>query len=527
MLSKTAGLLLLLYALFFVGLVAWRNSRGQSFGRKLRQMVGPLLAVAVPALILGGWLLWRNWGLYGDITAASEFVRLAGGDRGYSLLQVLRETPGLWTSLFAVFGWFNVLAPQWIFLIWYGIVAVAIAGAIIGAWRSHRAARASRADHEEGNQAARNVSLLERPGAIAVLLALWAVMVYAGLVSFMLRTPAAQGRLLLPAVVPLALGLSYGLSNIRWPGMYLLLPALALLTSVYSLIFVIPDAYERPPVIAPEDLPDDTHPIDVDLGQGVRLLASRMETEQSHPGEWVWLTLYWQAASMPDDQPAQDGPMYVAEFFGRDNALLGKVQSYHGGGLYPATLWSNGEIVADRVALQLERQMALPVQARLNVKLAGQETSVDVGTVKVIPETWPAPTEPVLAHLNGIDLAGANLSAEAISPGDTVHVALRWQVREAPGEHLTTFVHLGEPSEPPLAQGDSAPLGGHYPATLWSSGEVFSDSYELVMPADLSPGLYPVHVGLYRSESGVRLPLTVDGDRQPGDAHLIGWLEVQ
>ncbi|UCG23812.1 MAG: DUF2142 domain-containing protein, partial [Chloroflexota bacterium] len=157
-LSKTAGLLLFAYALVFVGLIAWREQRGRSLGKKLQQVVGPLLAVAIPALALGGWLLWRNWELYGDITAASEFVRLAGGDRDYSLIQVLKETPGLWKSLFAVFGWFNVLAPQWIFLIWYGIVAAAVAGALSGVWRDLRAAGHSQADHGEGIQAAQSVS---------------------------------------------------------------------------------------------------------------------------------------------------------------------------------------------------------------------------------------------------------------------------------------------------------------------------------------------------------------------------------
>ena len=92
---------------------------------------------------------------------------------------------------------------------------------------------------------------------------------------------------------------------------------------------------------------------------------------------------------------------------------------------------------------------------------------------------------------------------------------------------LTTFVHLGDPSQSPLAQGDSVPLGGHYPTTLWAPGEVFSDTYELTIPLDLPQGLYPVHVGLYRPEDGSRQTLTVDGVRQPNDAYLAGWLEVK
>ncbi|MEZ4517409.1 MAG: hypothetical protein R3C44_11460 [Chloroflexota bacterium] len=39
----------------------------------------------------------------------------------------------------------------------------------------------------------------------------WVLAVYAGLVTFMMQTEAAQGRLLFPAILPIALGLSWGL----------------------------------------------------------------------------------------------------------------------------------------------------------------------------------------------------------------------------------------------------------------------------------------------------------------------------
>ncbi len=527
-LSKTAGLVLLTYSLGFISLLTWRKQQGYSNGKKLQQMILSILAVTLPALMLGGWLLWRNWQLYGDITAANQFVRLAGGDRGYSLIQVLRETPGLWTSLFAVFGWFNILAPKWVYLIWNGIVGASIVGAIIHVWHGHKATRLEEEERVPSREAAiQAVPLLDWPGMPALLLALWVVLVYAALVIFMLKTPASQGRLLFPAVVPLALGLAFGLSGYRWPGIYLIVPVLALFTSVYCLLFVIPAAYEHPPVIALEGLPVEAQKINVDLGNGIWLLASQMETEQTQAGNWVWLTLYWQGSDMTSDRWKLNAPMYVLELFGQDDALIGKVQSYHGGGLYPASLWSANEILADRVAVEIDQDLIAPIQARLNVKLVGQDPSADVGTVKIVPETWLDPSESVLASINGIDLAEATLRPQVVAPGEAAKVSLRWQVRESPGMALTTFVHLGDPSQSPLAQGDSVPLGGHYPTTLWATGEVFSDTYELTIPPKLPPGLYPVHIGLYNPENGARQVLTVDGVRQPGDAFLVGWLEVK
>jgi hypothetical protein len=135
-------------------------------------------------------------------------------------------------------------------------------------------------------------------------------------------------------------------------------------------------------------------------------------------------------------------------------------------------------------------------------------------------------TDAILARLGDIELVSAGLATSTAGPGEEVAVELRWQVIEAPDRDLTTFVHLGDPAEPPLAQGDSPPIGGDYPTRLWAAGEVIDDSYRLTIPADLSPGRYPVHLGLYDPNTGERLPLIVEDTRQPNDAFFLGWLSV-
>ena len=218
--------------------------------------------------------------------------------------------------------------------------------------------------------------------------------------------------------------------------------------------------------------------------------------------------------------------MLVLELLGRDNMLIGKYQSYHGGGLYPASLWTAGKVVAERIAVEVSREALAPVQVRLNVKLAGEQKSVDVGTVKVSPFTWPELSGSVLAQLEGIQLTGAAISPASARPGETVAVTLQWQVTDPPNRALTTFVHLGDPLNPPLAQGDGIPLGGDYPTRLWAAGERFSDRYQLDIPADIVPGTYPVNIGFYDPSTGVRLPLNIDGERQPHDAYQAGLLVV-
>jgi hypothetical protein len=353
------------------------------------------------------------------------------------------------------------------------------------------------------------------------------LIIYMALIRFMLQIHAGQGRLLFPALLPLALGLVYGLSRYRWPGVIVLAPALALVTSLYCLLFVIPPAYAQPPLITEVEIPAGSNRLEFDLGQGLELVAAQMETGESIPGEWVFLTLYWQAESVPGNAAEKEAPMYVLEMFGRENELIGKLQSYHGRGLFPASLWSPGDIVVDRIGVALSEGVEAPTQARLNIKLVGERESVEVGTVKVVPAEWPEAPAVFLAQMEGIQLVEASFDPKTAAPDDSVVVNLRWQVVDPPQRELTTFIHLGDPSQPPLVQGDSPPLAGHYPTQLWAAGEVFSDSYRLDLPADLVDGRYPIQVGLYDPETGLRLPLVFEGVRQPNDAYLVGWLDVE
>jgi hypothetical protein len=104
---------------------------------------------------------------------------------------------------------------------------------------------------------------------------------------------------------------------------------------------------------------------------------------------------------------------------------------------------------------------------------------------------------------------------------------MRWRVDEAPGRALTTFVHLGDPTQAPVAQVDGPPLGGDYPATYWEAGELFDDRFVLTLPEGLPPGNYPLQLGLYDPQNGRRLPVTIDGAGQAQDVYALGTVTVR
>lgn len=528
MLSKTAGILLLVYCVGVLSLHALLNSDTRRWARALA--VGVL--IAAPALVLSGWLLWRNWALYGDPTAANQFILMAGGERPYTLLQVWYDMDRVWLSLFAIFGWMNLQPPAWVYIVWNVIVLTVVAGAVWGIWRARAVRRERHPALDDGKQASG-----ERPKAVhpwqqtlfhpAVVLLGWFLLVTLAWLQFMLRTPADQGRLFFPALIPLALGAAYGLSQWPRPWVPLVATGLALLTSVYCLLFVIPQAYAQSPSVA--TMPADVLPLDITFEEGLELLGARVDTPVVAPGEWAWLTLYWRARPDRFDY----APLAYLELFGRGFERIGLLTGYHGRGNYPSTLWPEGVIIADRMAVRVRPDAVAPVEARLTMKLEEDVTGVDIATVKVIPNDWPARGEPVARLGEAIELAAVELDRTTAAPGDSVSVRLQWQVAAPPGPaDLHVFVHLGDPTQPPVAQADGPVMAGahgfsEYPPRLWAAGETFGETVRLVLPPDLPPGQYPVNLGVYDFATGSRLPVFINGERTPNDTIPLGVLTVE
>ena len=536
-LAKNAGIILLFYAVGVLLLLALRGDSVREEGRSsssrrgdpqshgltgLRMIESIILYLIIPVVLISGWLWVRNWFLYGDFTAANQFIRLAGGDRNYTILQVIGESDGLWLSLFAVFGWFNLRPPDWVYWFWNGVIALAIVGAFWHLVRRFRGRERTNVEQREGTFYDRAAQLLRQRWVLPLLLAGWVVLVYASLAMFALKTEATQGRLLFPALVPLALGVAYGLTvEGALRRISVIIPPIALLITLYCLFFVIQPAYANPPILAA--LPEDVTQLDAQLGQGVTLVGAEVETEMAEAGDPVWLTLYWKTHAKIVNQPE-----FALSIFGRDFVEVGKYHSYHGRGMYPANFWEPGQIVVDRFAVRLDDEFETPTLGRVLISVIEGDQSVQAGEVKIVPANWPGIETPDLAQIGDvIALSSAEFSPAQIKAGDTIHLAVQWHVLQKPEADLTTLVHIGQPDQPPLVTGDRPPLQGDYPTRVWEAGEVIDDIYTLVLPTELEAGRYPLWIGMYDSKTLARLPGSVGGDGQPRDVYLAGWLEVE
>ncbi len=510
-LTKMAGLLLLPLAALLLVMLAWQGWRsGQGAAQSAQHFATSLTLVLGPALLLSGWLLWRNWMLYGDVTAVNQFVALAGGPRPFTLRQVWADLDRVALSSVAFFGWMNVLPPRWLHAIWLGFALLAGGGLLLDAVRWLRG----------GEQ----VTPAMRQRLLAVVwLAFWVLLVSAAWLRFMLHTAADQGRLLFPALLPFALFLAWGVAQWRQPALFWGVAGLALFTSTYALFVTLPGAYRQASLLAQGQLPPTATSLDIAMGQGLSLVAVEPPEDEVRPGDWAWVTLYWRAEQNPTTPPLERLGLY-----GRANAHVGTQKNYHGGGTFPATEWPPGQVIRERLGAQVDADLAAPVALRFLLRIADDQEPLEIARVKAVPASWPEPSGEPLANFDGqLTLLQAEFEPKEAAPGTAVEADLRWVVHQAPGRDLQMFLHLGDPAQPPLVQSDAPPLGGDYPARYWAAGEVIEDHLVLPLPAELAPGTYPLQVGLYDPQDGRRLPVTMDGRRQPHDVFPLGDLIVR
>lgn len=88
-----------------------------------------------------------------------------------------------------------------------------------------------------------------------------------------------------------------------------------------------------------------------------------------------------------------------------------------------------------------------------------------------------------------------------------LHLTLYWLAVQRPIENLKIFVYVLDATDNVVAQVDTLPKNWTYPTVLWHTGELVTDPITVPL-TDLPPGAYKVAIGVYKEETGVRLPLS-------------------
>ncbi|MCW5881374.1 MAG: hypothetical protein KIS91_10625, partial [Anaerolineae bacterium] len=159
----------------------------------------------------------------------------------------------------------------------------------------------------------------------------------------------------------------------------------------------------------------------------------------------------------------------------------------------------------------------------------GEAVDLAALSVKPVAASFDKPpiSRPLRVDLGErVDLAGYDLAADRVAPGDTVDLTLYWHPQGRIPQNLKVFAHLVGLDGKIVAQRDNVPAEGARPTTGWRPGEYIADRYRIAVPRNLAPGRYELRVGLYDPATDERLPVSVDGAPQPNGQAILTEITV-
>lgn len=547
-LSKLQGLGLIPLAGLTALFLGWRR-------RSWRLVLEAAIFVAVPMAALAGWWYVRNITLYGDWSGLGHLTSINGRrTEPLTLEDFWPEFRGLRYSFWGLFGWFNILLPDWFYQAADLLTLVAAAGVLGAAIQTIRRSPAPIADQSRLR--------------ILVLLLLWAALIFLLLIYWTLQATGSQGRLIFPGIIAygilLPLGLDFWLQlgprALRWAAWAAILSVLVGL-SCYALVVLLPGMYNAPqPVPA---VPAEAQLVNLvfDAEAPIELAGIEVGHGRYHPGERVPVTLYWHA-----DRPLRQDYQLFIQFLDENGREVANLTSHPGWGRNPSSKWEPGALYADpyEVLVRGPIDTSSPLLARVYTGLIdptsaetdnlplkahaldGTEVTPFVAGVELVP--WQQPDLDALGvqeasaafgnviRLGGyrapseVTLAAQQAATATLEAGTILTTTIAWEADGPPATDYTAYVHMLDTQGHQVAGYDRTPAGDRFPTSHWRSGDQIVSTFALSLPPDLPAGDYQLWVGLYETASAgaLRLPVTDAGGLPAGDGQVqIGSVTVR
>lgn len=475
------------------------------------------LTVLVIASLAGWWYL-RNVQLYGELTGTTMMIAIIGPRTTVpTWVDLLGELQGLRISAWALFGWLNVIGPTWFFGFMDTWTVIALIGGVLSVGAAIR----------------RRDWVAIRPlGLLAAEYSLY----FVALILWTRLTPGTQARLLFPALTAIAILTIYGWTAIirtlmrplgQW-GSGVIAPAplaVMLIVAVASPSLVIAPAYALPSQVRDPQFSDHTDATLLYARFGtIEMIGYRLEVDAGSPvriapGGELALTFYLRAT-----QPIEKRLSLFVTIYDCDHQVIGKLDTYPGGGKLPTDRWVVGTVYEDRYRIRIgsfTTDLCQPLietgwynfadRTYLPEDHTGKLSLTFRAGLLVIAEHVPATplTQQPATFSSAIRLLGYSLPAAQVRAGETLTVDLVLEGLAAMQENFTVLVHLETPDQRVIYPADGPPRKGDYPTSAWIPGVRFTDRHPIAVPLNAPPGQYRIAVGFYRPGDLSRLP--VDG----------------
>ncbi len=291
--------------------------------------------------------------------------------------------------------------------------------------------------------------------------------------------------------------------------------------------------------------------VHVTFGHQMALIGLEPWSDKAMQGYETGLRLWWQTQTPPGNA------RLAVRLVGPRTLDLGDFAP--GPDFYPASDWQTGDIIRQEINFTLPDDLPpgrYHVQAQwmaedgvvqevtgdrqiltsgerwrgARVSLRGDWADVYVLQVEARDRNYSPPLFRQRMDVRFGDvlrLRGYRLSRSALRAGESAELTIYWQATERPTRIYAAFNHLRTADNQVLWGQDSWPQGGLYTTNHWLKGEVVAESYTLTVPADTPPGEYPLYVGLYTPDDGLRLPAAhPNGERYLNDEVILQTVTV-
>ncbi len=343
LLSKLGGLILVPLIAFAV-LLRWLSQRSL-----LKFEIWYLtFGIWGMAALISGWWFVRNIALYGDPLGWSVWLSDIGVRTPTpAVWQLAPEFPALFRTYWADLPGFPL--SNFIYAALAIVALVAIAGLV--------KFLIPNTQHRTSNL--QPVIRLKLDIGYWTFLLAWLGIVIVSVLRYMQTTPAAQGRLLFPALAPIGVLMAWGLgawTKRAWlPGF--VAGGVFALTLAAPFVLIEP-AFAKP--ILPQ-LSAETGPSLARFGDRVELLAVHL-ADHVEPGGTLRVTTYWRTL-----QVMQRDQRLLIRLMRPDGNSAGQLDATLGTNLYPTTLWRPGQVIVDTHDVRADADLPLGMELRVHL----------------------------------------------------------------------------------------------------------------------------------------------------------------
>lgn len=474
-----------------------------SLREALLRALSKFLLMAVTAALIAGWWFIRNYSQVGDPMGLSDYQSAWVGeaDRARLFREAISGLPYAWTTVWARFDYGQIILPDWTYQAWGVLCALPGIGLV------------------------RVRTQLRSPGAlmtvlaIAVSLAAWGVL--------MVNIPAtAHARHILHAYPAIGLLLALG-----WHG---LIPrrregakaqnsiplgagVLGFSFSLFALFGYLAPAFAYPRTVAA--LPADVTPASANFEGAAEIVGYRFSSDSVQPGDRVDVTVYWK----PLARTAIPLQVFV-HLVDSQGIIAAQRDTYPGLGNAATTTWHTGQVFADMYRVFIPDTAYAPETLAVRIGLwntaesrpliADDSDALAPGKIGLQPRRGDAPNPVVINFENRMTLVGYVLDKRVAAPGGTLVLTTYWRAVR-PDSDYWAYAHVAGADGRIWALADSIIIP---PITQWPTGEIRSETRQIVLAPDAPPGQYTLEFGLTRILSPGQQRLSVLAE----DGHEIG-----